>query len=118
MDTEYNDNSYMEYLNRPLNFSMYLAHTCISEAESYLVNFKSNTPDYDDTSPKVLKQSTTIISKSLAHIIKLTLMTGNFPDELKKAKVISIVKSGDKYNINNCRPISILPSFSKIFEKK
>ena len=35
--------------------------------------------------------------------------TGIFPDELKIAKVIHIFKKGDKSNINNFRPISILP---------
>ena len=40
-----------------------------------------------------------------------------FPDELKLARVVPIFKSGDSSNINNYRPISILPFFSKIYER-
>lgn len=36
---------------------------------------------------------------------------------LKYGKVVPLFKSGNKCNINNYRPISILPAFNKIFEK-
>jgi hypothetical protein len=39
-----------------------------------------------------------------------------FPDRLKIAKVKTIHKTGDKMNLANYRPISILPALSKIFE--
>src|SRR5437867_11859207 len=40
-----------------------------------------------------------------------------FPLQLKLAKVCPICKSGSDKDFNNYRPISVLPSFSKIFEK-
>ena len=49
--------------------------------------------------------------------MNLKLKTGIFPDALKKAKVIPLLKSGNRSDIKNYRPISILPAFSKIFEK-
>ena len=39
-----------------------------------------------------------------------------FPSELKLARVVPLLKSGDSSQITNYRPISIL-SFSKIFER-
>ena len=51
-------------------------------------------------------------------VINQTLLTGIFPNKLKIAKVIPLFKKGDKsIIIENYRPISILPSISKVFEK-
>ena len=45
------------------------------------------------------------------------IKTGIFPDSLKIAKIIPIIKKGDIEIIENYRPISILPAISKILEK-
>jgi hypothetical protein len=53
----------------------------------------------------------------LAELINCSFTTGIFPQPLKFAKVIPIFKKGERDNLTNYRPISILPYFSKIFEK-
>ena len=45
------------------------------------------------------------------------MLTGNFPDELKIARVTPLFKSGNRNLMSDYRPISILPTLSKIFEK-
>ena len=40
-----------------------------------------------------------------------------FPSGFKKAKLKPLYKKGCKTNVENYRPISLLPSISKIFEK-
>lgn len=111
------DGSHRKYLINSPSFSMYLPPVSPTEIERYLQALKTSTPGYDEVSPKILKHASTSLSNPLTHIINITLKTGIFPDKLKIAKVIPIHKSGSKYDINNYRPVSILPAFSKIFEK-
>lgn len=108
---------YLDYLQLSPNFSLYLTPATDTEVENCIKAFKTNSSGYDDISPIVLKKTANIISNPLTYIVNLTLKTGIFPDALKKAKVIPLLKSGSKSDIKNYRPISILPAFSKIFEK-
>jgi len=57
------------------------------------------------------------IAPVLCRIINQSFSSGIFPSALKTARVCPVFKSGDRANVNNYRPISVLPSFSKIFEK-
>jgi hypothetical protein len=45
------------------------------------------------------------------------LTSGIFPSWLKYSQVTPIFKKGNKFELSNYRPISLLISFSKIFEK-
>ena len=47
----------------------------------------------------------------------MSLSSGTFPDKLKIAKITPILKTGDACLVQNYRPISVLPAFSKIFER-
>jgi Notch-like protein len=57
------------------------------------------------------------ISSPPSYICNRTLFTSLFPDRLKYAAIRSLFKRGNKDYISNYRSISILTSFSKIFEK-
>ena len=43
--------------------------------------------------------------------------SGVFPESMKTAKVIPLFKSGSRSCLDNYRPISLLPCFSKILER-
>jgi hypothetical protein len=45
------------------------------------------------------------------------MISGIFPTRLKFATIKPVFKNGDKKNVANYRPISVLPSFLKILEK-
>ena len=74
-------------------------------------------PGYDNISMRGIKHSFHLISAPLADIINLSLLKGIFPDKLKIGKVIPIYKTEDPSLFVNYRPISLLPNFSKFFEK-
>ena len=66
---------------------------------------------------KIYKDAIDEIKRPLTHIINASFSCGIFPDKRKFSKVIPLHKSGDRKNVSNYRPISILPAFSKILEK-
>jgi hypothetical protein len=65
----------------------------------------------------IMKDCIEPISELLSRIINSSILSGCFPNELKIAKVCPVYKSGSRASFSNYRPISVLPSFSKIFEK-
>ena len=50
-------------------------------------------------------------------IVNQSLCTGKFPHRIKYAKVIPLYKKDDNKLVGNYRPISLLSSLAKIFEK-
>ena len=72
---------------------------------------------FDLLTNRMLKKEKNRFSRLLINLINETLRGGTFPKALKIAKVIPIFKKGDKTNMNNYRPISLLPVLSKVLEK-
>ena len=54
---------------------------------------------------------------ALEKVLNLSLSAGVYPSNLKVAKVIPIFKKGDSKSMNNYRPISILSTLNKIYER-
>ena len=71
----------------------------------------------DGISPRLLKAAGSSITPSLTRLFNLCLSKQKVPDLWKKANVIPIHKKGDRDNLQNYRPVSILPITSKLFEK-
>ena len=71
----------------------------------------------DGIGPKMLNLSSGIITKKITYIVNKCILCGHFPDSWKQVKVGPLFKSGAKDDINNYRPISILPTLSKLIEK-
>ena len=57
------------------------------------------------------------ISSVLAKIFIMSIALGSFPIQWKAATVTAVYKKGNRTDINNYRPISILPLVAKIFER-
>ena len=71
----------------------------------------------DGLGPRIPKLAVNCLSSSIAALINKSLAKGQFPSHLKQAKTFPIFKGGAKSDPSNYRPISILPTVSKIFEK-
>jgi hypothetical protein len=72
---------------------------------------------FDSIPMRVVLFSINNIATVLSDICNLSFQTGIFPNLMKIARVTPIFKSGDSNHLSNYRPISVLPVFSKIFEK-
>jgi hypothetical protein len=72
---------------------------------------------HDNISTHFLKQIDKHIATPISILINKSIQSGTFPDTLKLAKVIPIYKAKAKDTFSNYRPISLLPSISKILEK-
>jgi len=91
----------------------YTTHTEINEIIKILPNKKS--PGHELISNALLKKVITYLSILFNSLTKI----GHFPTEWKKTSIIMIKKKHgkDNTNPNSYRPISLLYSLSKIFEK-
>ena len=71
----------------------------------------------DDIQALFLKSAATPLSDSIVKICNLSIRSGIFPHMWKHAKVVPLRKKKSQDDVNNYRPISILPIASKILEK-
>ena len=106
-------------MSSSLSESISLQQLTVGELNNINVkSFNANkAPGHDNISMKIIHQSFQNIVQPLVTIINTLLSTGVFPESLKIAKVIPVFKADDPTLFSNYRPISILPAFSKLFEK-
>ena len=71
----------------------------------------------DNISPRLLVDAAEIVAKPLTKLINASLTSGFIPDDWKCAKVTPLFKKGKKNEMDNYRPISVLPVASKLLER-
>ncbi len=72
---------------------------------------------HDKINSKLLKQLKHELKYPISLLINKSINSGVFPEVYKLAEVIPIHKTKDRENLNNYRPISLLPTISKFLEK-
>ena len=71
---------------------------------------------HDGISAKLLKSCCNEVAPHITSLINQTILHGFFPETLKMANVTPVYKKKDHLDKSNYRPVSILPSISKIYE--
>ena len=89
-----------------------------SQVLQYLRNLKPGMSSGPCNLPtKLVKDAAEYIPQPLRQIFNSSLTSRVFPDIWKVARVAPIFKAGTSDDLNNYRPISVLCTISKVFEK-
>lgn len=98
--------------------SIFLSPATQEEILSLINSARSKkAPGIDGIHPLVIKNCAQTIAPALTEIINNCILSGTYPDALKTARVVPIYKNGSKRDVENYRPVSVLPILNNIFER-
>lgn len=102
---------------QPLS-SFVLLNTDQDEVHRVLMSLKSDSaPGWDGITVNFLKTAHALVVPIITHLANQCFEHAIYPNALKLAFITPVHKSGDRANPSNYRPISVLPSISKIMER-
>jgi hypothetical protein len=103
--------------SHPTEFSFH--NVDISTLKSHLYKQNSKKATGPDMLPaKLLKIGSNILCYPVCYLLNVCITKGIFPKMLKYADVSPIYKKGNTMEVGNNRPVSVLPSMSKVFGKE
>ena len=108
-------NDFQGFLKNRINSSVNFSPTTKSEIESIIKDFKNDRAS--DISIYILKKCASDISRKLSTFFNNFMEEGIFPEVLETGKITPIYNKDAPQKFGNYRPVSVLPIFSKIFEK-
>ena len=71
----------------------------------------------DQLPPKLVKLLANVLDAPLTKAINASIIEGRFPNRAKRAAVAPLYKGHDRTQVKNYRPVSILNTISKVYEK-
>ena len=98
------------------NSTFFFSPTTPNEVNTIIKRLK-NCNVLFDIPAKLLKFTADNVSELISNLINHCISDACYPSIFKTAKVIPLFKKGCKSYLGNYRPISLLPSLNKIFEK-
>jgi len=113
-----NNLTYNDYLKNNITSSFELLTVSEQLVLKSIDNLKcKSSSGLDNLSNNLLKHIKFQVIKPLTLIINQCITVGIVPDDMKIAKVLPIYKKGENVMFGNYRPVSLLPSLSKVFER-
>ena len=98
-----------ECFNDRTNTVFSFTEVCKECIASIIKNMKSkSSTGYDNISNKLIKSAKDVLIKPLTLLMNQIIHTGEFPKQLKIAKVKPLFKKGNQSSFTNYRPISFL----------
>ena len=102
-----------QYNNICLNLSEFMTNDVLSALRQLKPKF---TKGPDEIPAFVVRDCANVLAEPLTIIFNLSLKTGTFPDIWKRSQICPVYKKGNKHEIENHRPITIICNFAKVFE--
>lgn len=100
------------------DISFFLTPVTYQEVFREIIKLKpSSSCGFDKVSANLLRLCAVEVSLPLVHIINHSFQAGVFPCALKTARCVPVYKKKCPTLVENYRPLSILSTFSKLFEK-
>ena len=101
----------------PILVSCFFYPASVNEVVLVIKKLKNKGNKILDFHPTIIKENIYLFGNHFSVLYNLSLVKCIFPNILKIARVSPVHKSGKPEVIDNYRPISSLPIFSKIFER-
>ena len=110
--------SYLQNCPKHNSNSLFMSPTDASEIRQIIKSLQpKKSTSHDNLSPIVITLFGEQLAMPLYILINMSMYEGIVPHELKIENIIPVPKSNAKDDISNYRPISLLPSISKILGK-
>ena len=107
---------FKQFLNNPVASDFEPTPVEAHEVYTIINNFKNKSTLDTKMSTLKLASASRQFTHTIADVINSSFEQGKFPQSLKTARVVPIHKGGSKSDVANYRPISLLGTFSKIYE--
>ena len=113
-------NSVDFYLNKIpwVKNSVFLTPCTSTEIKTLIATLPNKASSgYDNIDNRLLKEIGDCILKPLTTLFNMSLQFGLFPKDMKVSDITPLFKNGSRQMPTNYRPISLLPTISKLLEK-
>ena len=107
----------LSYLTNLTHESFYMSPCASEEVRNLILGMADKSCPLFEVPVFIYKLYSEPLSVIICDLFNESIALGLFPDLLKIARVVPAHKKGDRTNISNYRPFSVLPIISKIFER-